>query len=110
MIGTIYLLHLDPGVPRGRGVMSRHYIGWALNVQDRLAEHERGAGSPLVAAAVANGSTVTLARTWENTDRNYERRLKNQKMAPRLCPVCTGTRASVNAGALPSSDLPKETP
>lgn len=98
MIGTVYLLHLDPGVDRGHGVMSRHYLGWTLDLDNRIAEHQRGAGSPLVAAAVANGSTVTLARTWENTDRNHERRLKNQKMAPRLCPICTGQRATVNAG------------
>lgn len=89
MIGHVYLLHLDPGVPRNGGVRSRHYIGWALNVDTRLEEHLRGTGSPLVRAAVANGSTVTLARTWPDVDRNFERRLKNQKMAPRLCPVCT---------------------
>jgi hypothetical protein len=98
MIGSVYLLHLDPGVPRGGGVMSRHYIGWALNVQQRLAEHQRGAGSPLVAAAINNGSTVTLARTWTGVDRNYERQLKNQKQAPRLCPVCNGARALTRAG------------
>lgn len=89
--GNVYLIHLDPGVPRGGGINSRHYIGWTQKpVDQRLAEHVRGAGSPLVKAAVDNGSTVTLARTWAGVDRNFERQLKNRKTAPRLCPICTG--------------------
>lgn len=90
VIGDVYLLHLDPGVPRGGGVNSRHYIGWTLNVDQRLNEHTRGTGSPLVKAAVDTGSTVTLARTWPGVDRNFERQLKNRKTAPRLCPICVG--------------------
>lgn len=31
-----------------------------------------------------------VARTWRG-DRNFERRLKNRKNAPRLCPICRGS-------------------
>lgn len=85
MLGTVYLLHLDPPVEH-----ARHYLGWTLDVDRRLAQHQRGAGSPLVAAAVAAGSTVVLARTWVGVDRFFERRLKNRHAAPKLCPVCSG--------------------
>jgi hypothetical protein len=33
-----------------------------------------------------------VARTWTG-DRKFERRLKNGKRAPKLCPVCAGDAA-----------------
>lgn len=87
--GTLYLLHFDPPY-RHAG----HYLGYVQggpeNVDRRLAEHIAGQGSPLVRAAVAAGSTVTVARTWLDSDRTTERRLKNGKNGRRrLCPTCT---------------------
>lgn len=82
--GTIYLLHLDPPVAH-----ARHYLGWTeRDVVDRLAEHLRGAGSPLVRAAVERGSRVSLVRTWPARTRHEERRLKRNSHIPRLCPAC----------------------
>lgn len=90
--GTVYLLHLHPPYKR-----ARHYLGWTSNLEQRLADHRRGAGSPLVAAAVANGSTVELARTWTGVDRHFERALKNRKEAPRMCPLCVAATSERNA-------------
>ena len=84
MNGTCYLLHFEPAY-----VHARHYLGWTnRDVAQRVSEHVRGLGSPLVKAAVQSGSNVRLVRTWQNVDRYYERALKNQHNGPRYCPLC----------------------
>lgn len=85
VIGTIYLLHFSSPVRH-----ARHYLGWTQDLDRRVEDHRSGQGSPLVAAAVAAGAEVTVARTWTGVDRNFERRLKNRKEGPALCPVCSG--------------------
>ena len=84
--GTIYLLHFDPPVAH-----ARHYLGWAKDHMDRINKHLAGQGSPLVKAAVENGSHIECVRIWENKDRNFERKLKNRKNTKKLCPVCKET-------------------
>jgi hypothetical protein len=56
--GTVYVVHVEPAYHH-----ARHYIGLAVDVDARLAEHLAGAGSPLVRAAVAVGVRVELAAT-----------------------------------------------
>jgi predicted GIY-YIG superfamily endonuclease len=83
--GTIYLLHFEPAYKH-----ASHYLGWTEDIDARIDRHQRGQGSPLVAAAVAAGCAINLARTWEG-DRKLERKLKNRKNTPRqLCPICRG--------------------
>lgn len=82
--GTIYLLHLDPAYKH-----ARHYLGWtAGDVEDRVFTHVAGRGSPLVRAAVQAGSLVVVARTWDDSDRFEERRMKKTKNVPNYCPIC----------------------
>jgi hypothetical protein len=60
MQGTVYLLHFEPGLPVTGTRVARHYLGWTEgDVDDRLAQHVAGRGSPLVHAAVSAGATVT---------------------------------------------------
>lgn len=105
MNGTVYLLHFEPGLRVRDGVYARHYIGWTSQPpEDRLAEHMAGNGSPLVKAAVAAGADVRIARLWFGVDRHFERRLKNRREAPRLCPLCvlagkTAGRSAMSASA-----------
>lgn len=80
--GTIYLLHFD--APFGH---ARHYVGWARNLERRLAHHERGTGANLLRHVRAAGIGWVLARTWTG-DRNRERALKNQGGSSRKCPIC----------------------
>jgi predicted GIY-YIG superfamily endonuclease len=92
--GTVYLLHFarelgDVGNARGT---ARHYIGWADDLDARLAEHRGGRGARILAACVREGIRFDLVRTWEGVGRSFERRLKNQKHAWRLCPVCRRLR------------------
>jgi hypothetical protein len=82
-MATLYLLHFDPPLHH-----ARHYLGYSTDSAKRIAAHLAGHGSPLVRAALAHGCTVTLVRTWSDGTRTLERRLKNRKNGPQLCPVC----------------------
>ena len=83
--GTVYMIHLQRPYRH-----ARHYLGWTHDVEQRLAVHRQGQGSPLLRAAVAAGITFDVVRTWPG-DRHLERRLHNAKNSPaRLCPVCRG--------------------
>jgi len=82
-IGTVYLLHFSEKFHH-----CQHYIGWTKYLDARIKHHKAGTGSRLVRAVVGAGITVTLVRTWANTDRKFERKLKNRKKARCLCPIC----------------------
>jgi predicted GIY-YIG superfamily endonuclease len=84
--GTIYLLHFH-----GKLSHAHHYIGFTTDLEARLKDHKNGNGARLVEAFTEQGIEFTVARTWSG-DRHEERRLKNMKMAPRLCPICKSKR------------------
>lgn len=101
MSGTVYLLHLEPGLPVTGTRVARHYLGFTeREVEDRVAQHVARRGSPLVAAVIAAGGTVTVQRTWSDADRNFERALKRRHEAPRLCPHCVGCGHTNGRGLL----------
>lgn len=101
MQGTVYLLHFEPGLRVTGTRVARHYLGWTEgDVDDRLAQHVAGRGSPLVHAAVSAGATVSVARTWPAVDRHFERALKRRHEAPRMCPRCVDTGATGGRGLL----------
>ena len=87
----VYLIHFDQPVNPARP--ARHYLGSARNLDARLSEHRAGIGARLMAVVKERGIGWQLARTW-NGDRATERRLKRRKNAPRLCPVCRGSRTA----------------
>lgn len=80
--GTIYLLHFDRPYKH-----ARHYTGWTVDLDARLAEHSAGRGARLLAVVAAEGIGWQLARTWIGS-RSRERRLKNWGGASRRCPLC----------------------
>ena len=80
--GTIYLLHFDQPYKH-----ARHYLGWASDLDARLAQHAAGTGARLLQVARDAGIGWQLARTWPG-DRYRERQLKNQGGRSRMCPVC----------------------
>ena len=82
MRGTIYLLHFTAPYKH-----ARHYVGYTTNLQSRLSAHANGQGARLLEVITGAGISFQLARTWQGTRRD-ERRLKNRKNAPRLCPLC----------------------
>lgn len=81
--GTCYLLHFDRAYRH-----ARHYLGWAINLQQRLDEHLAGTGGRLLEVITGEGIGFACVRVWPNTTLRDEKRLKNRHSV-RLCPVCT---------------------
>jgi len=91
---TVYLLHFEPpyraATVTGGVKVAGHYLGSTVqSVEARLREHLEGRGSPLVRAAVAAGSVVTVTRTWKG-GRQLERQLKRRHRHASYCEACRG--------------------
>lgn len=89
----------DSTNPKGS---ASHYLGWAEDVDARMAEHQAGRGARILAAWVERGIAFEVVRTWAGVDRNFERRLKRQHNARRHCPGC-GCRRTRAGPAAPDS-------
>ena len=81
-LGTIYLIHLDRPYHH-----ARHYLGLAKHLESRLAHHRNGTGARLLEVVGEAGIGWRVVRKWRGS-RGDERRLKNRKDSPRLCPIC----------------------
>lgn len=100
---TIYLLHFDRSYKH-----ARHYLGYTENLEQRLAQHRAGRGSPLVVAAIADGISFRVAATWPG-DRSRERKLHNYKNSrARLCPICRHEVGAADAGAQPEAETAQD--
>jgi predicted GIY-YIG superfamily endonuclease len=93
-VGCVYLVCFeapigDPANPKGS---AGHYLGWADDVDARMAEHRAGRGARILAACVARGIAFDVVRTWAGADRSFERRIKRHHNAWRLCPRCGSRR------------------
>ena len=89
---AVYILHFDRPYHH-----ARHYLGFTTNLRRRVRQHRTADSSyhRLVQAVVAAGIGFTVARVWEDGDRDLERRLKRWKNTPDLCPVCREQRRGV---------------
>lgn len=85
--GTVYLIHLESPIAH-----AQHYIGWSQYLKQRVEHHRRGTGAKFLAEAARRGINFDVARKWKNPNRNFERKLKNQKNARRFCPHCRADR------------------
>ena len=86
-MGYCYLLHFDQ--PISEKHTCQHYLGYtSKSIKARIEEHRTGAGARLTQVALERGISFIVVRTWKNMTRSDERRLKNRKAGPRLCPVC----------------------
>jgi predicted GIY-YIG superfamily endonuclease len=81
---TVYLIHFDRPYKH-----SRHYLGYAEDLDARIERHHAGNGARLMEVVTNAGITWRLARTWEG-DRKFERWLKRKKGASWFCPLCAG--------------------
>lgn len=84
-MGELYLIHFDR--PFGH---ARHYAGWALDAQTRIAKHRRSRGANLLKHVNAAGIGWQTVKVWPGT-RTDERKLKNQGGLSRHCPACRAT-------------------
>lgn len=84
--GVVYLLHFDS--PISPNHTAQHYIGWTSYLPARAMAHMQGRGARLTQVARQRGISFVIARTWSG-DRHFERKLKNRKEGPTLCPICS---------------------
>ncbi len=82
---VVYLLHFER--PISERDTAQHYIGYAFHLPSRIDQHLHGRGARLTQVAKERGIPFVVAAVWPG-DRSYERKLKNQKCGPKLCPIC----------------------
>lgn len=84
----VYLLHFHSPYRH-----ARHYTGYARDAETfarRVEHHRKGSGARLMQVVTEAGIGFTVARVWDDGDRDKERRLKNSGGASRYCPICRG--------------------
>lgn len=94
--GTIYLIHLNQRLKH-----AGHYLGWALDLENRLECHRKGyAGhaSNFMHHVALNEIEWVLAASWPSTDswaatRRVEANIKSWGSLARICPICCGVPA-----------------
>lgn len=86
MTTGVYLIHFLQPYKH-----ARHYIGFATDVEARIAEHRRGNGARLMTVVKRAGIAWVVAKVWPGRDRAFERRLKRRHGASRFCPICRGS-------------------
>jgi hypothetical protein len=82
-IGDVYVLQFTQnGQPVKLADHAELYIGWARDVETRVACHRtgiKGKGAAITAAAVQNGFDLEVVLVIKGVDRYFERALKNRK-------------------------------
>lgn len=88
----VYLIHFSQ--PISERHTCQHYLGAAVNPYTRLTQHQEGTGARLTQVANERGIAYRIVRVWHvpGQARELERKLKNRKNAPGLCPVCAAKR------------------
>lgn len=87
----IYLLHYDTPLHH-----AQHYLGSCDDPQ-RIQDHGSGTSRARLPQVFCElGVQFVVARTWEG-GRTGERKLKNQKNARVLCPICRTHKLNVRA-------------
>lgn len=85
-----YLFHFER--PISDKHTTQHYTGWAEDIDAREERHRSGLGARLTQIAIERGIGWVRVRVWEGYSRDDERKLKNRKEGPRLCPICRAAR------------------
>ncbi len=103
MNGYVYLLHFERPIAPGKHT-TQHYIGYAADLAARLQEHASGHGARLTQIAHQRGISWKVARLWRG-NRTLERRLKDRKEAPALCPCCGRAKVVGYSEEIPAGDI-----
>lgn len=99
----VYLLHFLSPIAPGRHT-TQHYIGTAEDLAARIQAHSLGHGARLVQVALERGIKFQVVRVWHG-GRPFERRLKNGKNAPVLCPICNPQAHRRAPGDIPREEI-----
>lgn len=70
---------------------AKHYLGWASNINERIATHRKGGKGcgKLLAAVNKAGIAWRVVRVWPGAEKDFERKLKKSGHGPKLCPHCS---------------------
>jgi predicted GIY-YIG superfamily endonuclease len=83
----VYLIHFHSKLHH-----SQHYIGYTNDkegaMEARIKKHRNGSGARILRRCNELGIEYDLVRLWPGCDGKFERKLKNRKNAPKLCPLC----------------------
>lgn len=84
----IYIVELSRpiGNPKKRHGTAQYYVGYCEEhrLTERMFEHQSGRGAAMLRAAVRKGIQLSVVMTIPGATREDERKLKNQKNAPRI--------------------------
>ena len=80
---AVYLIHLDTPLKH-----ARHYVGFSVHVEARLAHHKDGTGARFLQVCNERGINYDIVKVWPGADRKFERKLKNTHNVARYCPIC----------------------
>lgn len=88
-VGIVYLIHFEQPIgnlqnPLGK---AQHYIGWSIDLPERMKDHAKGSGAAIMAYLKKVGIPWRVVRTWRG-NRHLERKFKRQGHAPNMCPCC----------------------
>jgi len=79
----VYLIHLDE--PLGH---ARHYVGWSIDIYERVQAHMVCSGARMLAVAAERGLSFDAARIWPDAGMELERALKRGGNVMMHCPLC----------------------
>ena len=79
----VYLIHFEQ-----RFHHAGHYLGFTKHLWFRIITHRANMGAKLLRAVNHAGIRWVVVRTWAVDSQELERKLKNLKNSPRLCPIC----------------------
>lgn len=85
-VSGVYLLHFHS--PISDGHTTQHYIGYASDIAARMIVHHCRPDARLLQVAKERGIDFEVARIWEGAGRDFERKLKDNKYGPKICPIC----------------------
>ena len=81
----VYLIHLDK--PVNPNFPAQHYLGWTVNLKNRINQHRTNQGAAILRAANQRGIAWEVVATWEG-GRGLEVQFKRGRNHKRHCPKC----------------------
>jgi putative endonuclease len=111
--GFVYILHFS--APLGNldnsKAQASHYIGWAEDVQARIAQHRAGTGARITRAAVERGIELILVAVVP-APVSFEKYLKARKATPCFCSICSAAKGKaprpLNPPTAPGVEFPED--
>jgi hypothetical protein len=87
-IGDVYVIHFDK-----KYYHCLHYIGFTqIGINNRLYLHKTNRGAALLKAVNRAGIDYKITLCFKNVPQSFEFKLKRQKKASNICPLCKQRR------------------